>query len=113
MSSVPGNTENSAMNDPVNEEGRYRCLEKATFHNNYEFVSEWLRRLNCEEKDEEIRRKRCGSLLMRASYCHSVDVVKCIVPYYGEACKHPSPIQSREEVSFLLRDISLASLAHG
>ena len=88
MSSVPCHTENCATNGPVNDESRYRCLETATFQNNYKFVSEWLRRLNSEEKDEEIRRKRCGSLLLRASYCHSVDVVKCIVPSYGEACKH-------------------------
>jgi len=69
----------SAMSFPAIKE-EDRDLETATFHNNYEFVSQWLKRFNSEEKDEDIRRKRCGSLLRRASYCHSVDVVRCIVP---------------------------------
>jgi len=54
-------------------------LESATVHNNYEFVSKWLKRFTLEERDGEIYRKRCGNLLRRASFCHSVDVVKCIV----------------------------------
>jgi len=77
---------------PGNSEVNDEDLEAATFHNNHIFVSEWLKRFTRDEKNKEIRRKRCGSLLRRASYCHSVDVVKCILPpgsCEGEACKHP------------------------
>ena len=83
-----------------NSEIKDEDLEAATFLNNHVFVSEWLKRFTREEKDKEIRRKRCGSLLRRASYCHSVDVVKCILPPpancegQGEAPRHCQNISS-------------------
>jgi len=58
-----------------------RDIESATVHNNYKFVSKWLKFLTLVERDEEVYRKRCGSLLRRASFFHSVDVVKCIVSF--------------------------------
>ena len=66
-------------------------LEAAVHCNNYKFIAVWLERTQ-EEKDKGIYHQLCGSLLRRASYCHSVDVVKCIVPpgsCNGEVCGHP------------------------
>ena len=67
-------------------------LEAAVHRNNYKFISDWLEGFTQEEKDKGIHRQRCGSLLRLASYCHSVDVVKCIVPpgsCNGEVCGYP------------------------
>ena len=50
----------------------YDELEMAAFHNNQEFVQDWL-----NSNDQQICQWR-GSLLSRAAYHHSVDVVKCI-----------------------------------
>ena len=52
-----------------------RDIESATVYNNHKFVSKWLKFFTLVERDEEVYRERCGSLLRRASFCHSVDVV--------------------------------------
>lgn len=51
----------------------YEILVMAAFHNNMALVLDWL------ENEQYDQWK--GSLLSRASYYHSVDVVRCIVSY--------------------------------
>ena len=59
------------QNDGIN----YKDLEMAAFHNNQDLVRDWLE--NDEQEDNPWR----GSLLSRAAYHHSVDVVKSIVEF--------------------------------
>jgi len=59
----------------------YQDLETAAFHNNTEFVQEWLQN-SVHAKNKNFRQWR-GELLRRAAYLHSVDVVECIVSYGG------------------------------
>ena len=54
----------------------YEVLEMAAFHNNQALVLDWLE--SCKDQQDYQRR---GSLLNRAAYYHSVDVVKCIVSF--------------------------------
>ena len=54
----------------------YEVLEMAAFHNNQALVLDWLE--NCKDQQDYQWR---GSLLSRAAYYHSVDVVKCIVSF--------------------------------
>ena len=54
----------------------YEVLEMAVFHNNQALVLDWLE--NCKNQQEYQWR---GSLLSRAAYYHSVDVVRCIVSF--------------------------------
>ena len=53
-------------------------LETAALYNNLGFVSDWLMSFTKEETDKEVYAKRRGSVLRRACYYHSVDVVNCI-----------------------------------
>ena len=54
----------------------YEVLEMAAFHNNQALVLDWLE----NRKDQQDSQWR-GSLLSRAAYYHSVDVVRCIVSF--------------------------------
>ena len=54
----------------------HKVLEMAAFHNNQALVLDWLE--NCKDQEEYQWR---GSLLSRAAYYHSVDVVRCIVSF--------------------------------
>ena len=70
------------MDEPQDEQidgVSYEELEMAAFHNNQGFVQDWLK----YSKDQQNCQWR-GSLLSRAAYHHSVDVVKCIMsPSFG------------------------------
>ena len=58
----------------------YEVLEMAAFHNNQALVQDWLE----HSKDSGQNCQWRGSLLSRAAYHHSVDVVKCITsPSFG------------------------------
>ena len=73
-----------AQNDDDNEQKSiaspaavsYEVLEMAVFHNNQALVLDWLE--NCKDQQEYQWRR---SLLSRAAYYHSVDVVRCIVSF--------------------------------
>ena len=54
----------------------YEVLEMAAFHNNQALVLDWLE----NSKDQQDYQWR-GSLLSRAAYYHSVDVVRCIIAF--------------------------------
>ena len=54
----------------------YEVLEMAAFHNNQALVLDWLEN-RIDQQDSQWR----GSLLSRAAYYHSVDVVRCIVSF--------------------------------
>ena len=54
----------------------YEILEMAAFHNNQALVLDWLE--NCKSKQDFQWQQ---SLLSRAVYYHSVDVVRCIVSF--------------------------------
>ena len=55
----------------------YEVLEMAAFHNNQALVLDWLENRPKDQQDSQWR----GSLLSRAAYYHSVDVVRCIVSF--------------------------------
>lgn len=55
----------------------YEILEMAAFHNNQDLVLDWLEN---SKGQQDRNRWRC-SLLSRAAYNHSVDVVKCIMSF--------------------------------
>ena len=59
----------------------YQDLETAAFHNNKEFVRQWLQ--NPDNQRNKNFQKWLGILLRRAAYLHSFDVVECIVSYGG------------------------------
>ena len=54
----------------------YKVLEMAVSHNNQALVLDWLE----NRKDQQDYQWR-GNLLSQAAYCHSVDVVRCIVSF--------------------------------
>ena len=54
----------------------YEVLEMAAFHNNQALVLDWLENSK-DQRDNQWR----GSLLSRAVYYHSVDVVKCLITF--------------------------------
>ena len=66
--------EQTAVVSPA--EVSYKVLEMAVFHNNQALVLDWLE--NCKDQQDYQWR---GSLLSRAAYYHSVDVVRCIVSF--------------------------------
>ena len=55
----------------------YQDLETAAFHNNKEFILQWLQ--NLDNQRNKNFQKWLGDLLRRAAYLHSVDVVECIM----------------------------------
>lgn len=59
----------------------YRDLETAAFHNNKDFIQQWLQ--NPDNQRNRNFQKWLGILLRRAAYLHSFDVVECIVSYGG------------------------------
>lgn len=54
----------------------YEELETAAFYNNQDLILDWLE----NSKDQQHPQWR-GSLLRRAAYYHSVDVVRCIMSF--------------------------------
>ena len=72
--SDPNNENETAVGDAIVDTD----LETATFHNSSEFVADWLKCFTKEETDKQIYAERRGTVLRRACYFHSVDVVKCI-----------------------------------
>ena len=57
----------------------YEDLETATFHNNRDFVQQWLQNSDHAKGTDFLKWQ--GNLLRRAAYFHSADVVECILSH--------------------------------